>query len=105
MDYITAWAQSLVVAEILKNAVKNAGYDVLAKGNVDSWRAVETKGIQKLKGYDVGGLQGAVTYTPGDNRLTKFNRIYRIVNGKISNPSAWTEASLVKYEDFDWFGK
>jgi len=105
MDYITAWAQSLVVAEILKNAIKNAGYDVLAKGNVDSWRAVETKGIQKLKGYDVGGLQGAVSYTPGDNRLTKFNRIYQIVNGKISNPSAWTEASLVKYEEFDWFGK
>jgi branched-chain amino acid transport system substrate-binding protein len=105
MDYITAWAQSLVIAEILKKAVENAGYDVLAKGNVESWRAVETKGIQKLKGYDVGGLQGAVTYTSGDNRLTKFNRIYRIVKGQISNPSAWIEASLVKYEDFDWFGK
>jgi hypothetical protein len=66
---------------------------------------VETQGIQKLKNYSVGGLQGAVTYTPGDNRLTKFNRIYRIVNGKIAEPSAWIEASLVKYEEFDWFGK
>jgi branched-chain amino acid transport system substrate-binding protein len=105
MDYITAWAQSLIVAEILKNAVKNAGYDVLAQGDVTSWNAVETQGIQKLKNYSVGGLQGAVTYTPGDNRLTKFNRIYRIVNGKIGEPSAWIEASLVKYEEFDWFGK
>ncbi|MBM3119130.1 MAG: amino acid ABC transporter substrate-binding protein [Chloroflexi bacterium] len=105
MDYITAWAQSLIVAKILELAVKNAGYDVLAKGNVESWRAVETQGIQKLKNYDVGGLQGPVSYTAGDNRLTKYNRIYQIVNGKITNPSKWVEASLVKYEEYEWFGK
>jgi branched-chain amino acid transport system substrate-binding protein len=68
MDYITAWAQSLIVAEILKLAVKNAGYDVLAKGDVNAWRAVEKQGIQKLANYSVGGLQGAVSYTSGDNR-------------------------------------
>jgi branched-chain amino acid transport system substrate-binding protein len=105
MDYITAWAQSLIVAEILRLAVKNVGYDVLAKGDVNAWRAIETQGIQKLKDYKVGGLQGPVTYTAGDNRLTKFNRIYRIVNGKITNPSPWTEASLIKYEEYPWFGK
>ena len=33
-------------------AVKNAGYDTLAKGGVESWRAMETQGIQKLKDYD-----------------------------------------------------
>jgi branched-chain amino acid transport system substrate-binding protein len=105
MDYITSWAQSLIVAKILELAVKNAGYDVLAKGNVESWRAVETQGIQKLKNYDVGGLQGPVSYTAGDNRLTKYNRIYQIINGKIANPSRWIEAPLVKYEDYEWFGK
>ncbi|MBM3119951.1 MAG: ABC transporter substrate-binding protein [Chloroflexi bacterium] len=105
MDYITSWAQSLIVAKILELAVKNAGYDVLAKGDVAAWRAVETQGIQKLKGYDVGGLQGPVSYTPGDNRLTKYNRIYRIVDGKIAEPSAWVEAPLIKYEEYDWFGK
>lgn len=105
MDYITSWAQSLIIAEVLKLAVKNAGYDVLAKGNVDSWRIVETQGIQKLKGYDVAGLHGPATYTPGDNRLNKFNRIYQIVNGKIAKPSKWIEAPLIKYEEFDWFGK
>ena len=105
MDYITAWAQSLIVAEILTLAVKNVGYDVLAKGDVNAWRAIETQGIQKLKDYKVGGLQGSVTYTAGDNRLTKFNRIYQIVNGKITNPSPWTEASLIKYEEYPWFGK
>ncbi|MCJ7744174.1 MAG: ABC transporter substrate-binding protein, partial [Dehalococcoidales bacterium] len=55
MDYIASWAQSLIVAEILKLAVKNAGYDVLANGGADAWNAIETQGIQKLKNYDVGG--------------------------------------------------
>lgn len=105
MDYITAWAQSLIVAKILELAVKNAGYDVLAKGDATAWQAVETQGIHKLKNYDVGGLQGPVSYTPGDNRLTKYNRIYQIVDGKIANPSKWIEAGLVEYEKYDWFGK
>jgi branched-chain amino acid transport system substrate-binding protein len=104
-DYITSWAQSLIVGEILKLAVKNAGYEALAKGDASAWQALETQGIQKLKNYDVGGLQGPVSYTPGDNRLGKYNRIYQIVNGKIANPSAWVEAPLVKYEDYPWFGK
>lgn len=104
-DYITSWAQSLIVAKILELAVKNAGYDVLAKGDAASWRAVETQGIQKLKNYDVGGLHGPVSYTPGDNRLDKFNLIYQIVDGKIAKPSPWVEAPVVKYEEYDWFGK
>lgn len=105
MDYITSWAQSLIVAESLRLAVNNAGYDVLAKGDAQSWQAVETQGIQKLKGYDVEGLHGPVTYTPGDNRLNKYNRIYRIVDGKIAEPSDWIEAPLIKYEEYEWFGK
>ncbi|HIE17474.1 MAG TPA: amino acid ABC transporter substrate-binding protein [Dehalococcoidia bacterium] len=105
MDYITARAQSLVVAEILRLAVKNVGHDVLAKGDAQSWQAVEKQGIQKLKGYDVEGLHGPVTYTPGDNRLNKYNRIYRIVAGKIAEPSDWIEAPLIKYEEYEWFGK
>jgi branched-chain amino acid transport system substrate-binding protein len=104
-DYIAAWAQSLIIAEILKNALDNVGYDVLAKGDAAAWEAIEKYGFQKLNGYDVGGLQGAIKYSTGDNRLTKFNRVYQVVNGKISNPSPWVEAPLVKYESFDWFGK
>ena len=105
MDYITAWAQSLIVAEILRLAVSNVGYDVLANGDADAWNAIETQGIQKLENYDVGGLQGTVSYTAGDNRLTTYNRIYQIKNGQITDPSAWTEAPLIKYEDYPWFGK
>jgi branched-chain amino acid transport system substrate-binding protein len=105
MDYITAWAQGLVVAKALELAVNNVGYDTLAKGDAAAWQAVETQGIQKLQNYDVGGLQGIVSYTPGDNRLTKFNRIYRIVGGKIAQPSDWVEAPLIQYEKYDWFGK
>jgi branched-chain amino acid transport system substrate-binding protein len=105
MDYITSWAQSLIVAEILKTAVKNAGYDTLAKGGADAWKAVETQGIQKLKNYDVGGLQGPVSYTPGDNRLSKSVRVFQIKGGNITPVTGWQEAPVVKYEDYSWFGK
>jgi branched-chain amino acid transport system substrate-binding protein len=104
-DYMVAWAQGLIVAKALELAVKNVGYDVLAKGDAVAWQAVETQGIQKLKNYDVGGLQGPISYTSGDNRLTKFNRIYRIVDGKIAQPSVWVAAPLIEYEKYDWFGK
>ena len=106
MDYITSWAQSLIMVEILKTALKNnVSYDVLAKGNVDSWRAIETQGIQKLKNYDVGGLHGPVSYTPGDNRLSKSVRLFQIKKGEITPITGWIDAPLVKYEEFDWFGK
>lgn len=105
MDYITSWAQSLIVAEVLKLAVKNAGYDVLAKGNIESWQALETQGIQKLKNFDVAGLHGPASYTPGDNRLSKSSRVFQIKKGVITPVSDWVEAPTVKYEEFDWFGK
>ncbi|MFH0914320.1 MAG: ABC transporter substrate-binding protein [Chloroflexota bacterium] len=105
MDYITSWAQSLMVAEILKLAVKNAGYDTLAKGGATAWKAVEEQGIKKLKDYDVGGLHGPASYTPGDNRLSKSVRVFQIKGGAIQPVSGWVEAPMVKYEDFDWFGK
>jgi len=105
MDYITSWAQSLVVAEILKKALDNVGYDVLAKGDIESWRAVEKQGIQKLDGYDVGGLHGPVSYTPGDNRLSKSLRIFKVQKGEIVPLTDWIQAPLVKYEEFDWFGQ
>ena len=105
MDYITSWAQSLIVAEILRVALENAGYDVLAQGDVESWRAVETQGIQKLAGYDVEGLESPVGYTPGDNRLGKSLRVFQIQNGAITPITGWIEAPVIKYEEFEWFGK
>ncbi len=105
MDYIISWAQSLIMAEALRLAFENVGYETLAKGDVDAWRAVEKYGIQKLKDFDVGGLHGPVSYTPGDNRLTKYNRIYQIKNGEITPVSGWVEAPFIKYEDYEWFGK
>lgn len=105
MDYITSWAQSLISAEILRLAVKNAGYDTLAKGGAAAWKAIETQGIQKLKNYDVQGLQGPVSYTPGDNRLSKSVRVFQIQGGSIKPITGWLEAPLVKYEEYSWFGK
>ena len=102
-DYMVSWAQGLIVAKALELAVKNVGYDALAKGDAAAWQAVETQGIQKLQNFDVEGLHGPVSYTPGDNRLDKFNRVFQITNGKITQLTDWVEAPLIKYEEFDWF--
>ncbi len=105
LDYLSTWTTTLAVAEILKLAVQNAGYDTLAKGDLKAWQAIEKQGIQKLKDYKVEGLHGPVTYTPGDNRLDKYVKMYQIKGGKIVSISDWIEAPVIKYEDFPWWGK
>jgi len=99
MDYITCWAESLVVAEILRLAIENVGVDNLTP------QAVEEYGFKKLNDFDAGGLHGPVTYSPGDNRLSKSVRVFQVQGGVITPVSDWVEAPLIKYEDFDWFGK
>jgi len=99
MDYITCWAESLIVAEILRLAIENVGVDNLTP------QAVEEYGFKKLNGYDVGGLHGPVSYTPGDNRLSKSVRVFQVQSGELVPLSDWVEAPLIKYEEFDWFGK
>ncbi len=105
-DYITAWSQSLIMAQIIKTALDNgATYDVLAKGGAAAWKAIEQDGIQKLSNYDVGGLEGPVTYAPGDNRLSKSVHVFQVQNGQITTLTGWINAPVVKYEDFSWFGQ
>ena len=99
MDYITCWAEGLIVAEILRLAIENVGVDNLTP------QAVEEYGFKKLNNFDAGGLHGPVTYTPGDNRLSKSVRVFQVQNGEITPVSDWVEAPLIKYEDFDWFGR
>ncbi|MCD6599218.1 MAG: ABC transporter substrate-binding protein [Dehalococcoidia bacterium] len=99
MDYITTWAEGLIVAEILRLSIENVGIDALTP------QAVEEYGFKKLDNFDVGGLHGAVNYNPGDNRLSKSVRVFQIQNGEIMPISGWVEAPLIKYEDFEWFGK
>jgi len=90
---------------LVKLAVQNVGYDKLVKGDLEARRAMETQGIQKLKNFDVGGLHGPVSYTPGDNRLSKAVRVFQVQNGVITPVSDWVEAPMVKYEDYEWFAK
>ena len=97
MDYITSWAEGLIVAEILRLAVENVGIDNLTP------QAVEEYGFKALDGFSAGGLHGPVTYTPGDNRLSKSVRVFQVEDGDIVPISGWIEAPLIKYEDFDWF--
>ena len=105
MDYITSWAQVLIMAEILRLTLESVDYEVLAKGDVEAWRAVEEYGIKKLKNYDVGGLHGPVSYDAGDNRLSKAVRVFQVQSGNIVPVSDWINAPLIKYEEFDWFGQ
>ncbi|OGN88800.1 MAG: hypothetical protein A2Z74_01720 [Chloroflexi bacterium RBG_13_46_9] len=101
MDYLSTWSTCLVIREILTTAVKNVGYDVLSKGGAEAWKAVEEQGIQKVKGYKVEGLQGgSITYTPGDNRLDNYLRMYQITGGKIVPLGDWQAAPLIKYEKY-----
>jgi len=92
MDYITSWAESLIVAEILRLAIENVGVDNLTP------QAVEEYGFKKLDNFDVGGLHGPVSYTTGDNRLSKAVRVFQILDGEIVPITGWVEAPLIPYE-------
>jgi branched-chain amino acid transport system substrate-binding protein len=104
-DYLACWMTMFVMREILVQAVKNAGYETLAKGGTEAWTAVEEQGIQKLKGYTAEGLVGGtIRYIGnGDNRLNNYLRIHQITNAKSVAVTDWQEAPLVRYEDFDWW--
>lgn len=106
-DYISCWATMMVMREILTQAVKNAGYDALKKGDAAAWKAVEEQGIKKLKGYTADGLMGGtVRYVGnGDNRLDNNLRLYKVSSGKATAITNWQEAPLVRYEDLSWWGK
>ncbi len=92
MDYITCWAEGLIVAEILRLAIENVGVDGLTP------QAVEEYGFKKLDNFDVGGLHGPVSYTPGDNRLSKSVRVFEIQDGELVPISGWTEAPPIPYD-------
>jgi len=90
-DYITCWAEGLIVREILRLAIENVGVDNLTP------QAVEEYGFKKLDNFDVGGLHGPVSYTEGDNRVSKLVRVFQIQSGKLVPISDWVEAPLIPY--------
>ncbi len=94
MDYITTWAESLIIAEILRLAVDHEG-----KNHIDELtpQIVEEYGFKKLKNFDVGGLHGPVSYVPGDNRLSKSVRVFQVQDGELVPVTGWVEAPLIPY--------
>ncbi|MBN2240701.1 MAG: ABC transporter substrate-binding protein [Dehalococcoidales bacterium] len=93
MDYITTWAESLIVAEILSNAI-----DYCETNKIQlTPQIVEEHGFKALDGYDVGGLHGPVSYTDGDNRLAKSVRVFQVQGGEIVPVTGWVEAPLIPY--------
>jgi len=94
MDYITTWAEGLIIAEILRLAVEHVGVD-----NIDELtpQIIEEYGFKKLKNFDVGGLHGPVSYVSGDNRLSKSVRVFQVKNGEIAPITGWVEAPLIPY--------
>jgi branched-chain amino acid transport system substrate-binding protein len=93
MDYITAWAEGLIIAEVLRLAIQNAPVGA----NDLTAEYVEQYGFKMFNGFDVGGLHGPVTYTDGDNRLSKSLRVFQVQNGEIQAVSDWTDAPLIDY--------
>ncbi|MCJ7763668.1 MAG: ABC transporter substrate-binding protein [Dehalococcoidales bacterium] len=91
MDYITSWAEALIVVEILRLAIENVGVDNLTP------QAVEEYGFKMLDNFDVGGLHGPVSYTEGDNRLSKSVRVFQITSGEIKPITGWIEAPQIPY--------
>ncbi len=88
------------MAKIVSLAVEAAGFDVLAKGGAEAWQAVEEHGIKALDNYDVEGLQGPVSYTEGDNRLSKSLRYSRCRMAKSKRLPIGLNLLLSKYEKF-----
>lgn len=106
--YMYSWAEALIDAEILRQAVINTDYEVLsmARGDVEAWRATEMNGFRNVKGYDVTGLHGPVDFSnPEDRRGSKSVKVFQVKNGAITAITDWIDAPLIKYEDFEWFGK
>ncbi|MFC1953349.1 ABC transporter substrate-binding protein [Chloroflexota bacterium] len=94
MDYITTWAESLIVGEILRLAIEHVG-----SNNIDELtpQIIEEYGFKKLKDFNVGGLHGPVSYVPGDNRLSKSVRVFQVQNGEIIPVTGWVDAPLIPY--------
>ncbi|MEL7561768.1 ABC transporter substrate-binding protein [Dehalogenimonas sp. 4OHTPN] len=92
MDYITAWAEGLLIAKILETAIQNTpgGAANLTPANVEKY------GFQMLN-YDVEGLHGPVKYTAGDNRLSKGMRVFQVKSGVITAVSNWINAAYIDY--------
>ena len=94
MDYITAWAEGLLIAKILETAIQNTpgGAAALTPANVEKY------GIQKLD-YNVEGLHGPVKYVTGsgDNRLSKGMRVFQVKTGVITAVSDWINAAYIDY--------
>lgn len=106
LDYMVTWAEALIHAEILRQAIKNVPYEVLAKGDAKAWEATEMQGFRNVKGFDVKGLHGTVDFSkPDDRRGAKAVKLYQVKGGKITAISDWVEAPLIKYEELPWFGK
>ncbi len=94
MDYITTWAESLVVAEILRLAIEHVGVDNI--GDLTP-QIVEEYGFKKLKDFSPGGLHGPVSYVEGDNRLSKSVRVFQIQNGELEPITGWIDAPVIPY--------
>ena len=105
LDYMICWAEALIDAEILRQAVERVDYDILAKGDAEAWQAIEEQGFKNVKGYDVEGLHGPVDFSiSDDHRGAKSVKVFQVQSGTITAITDWVEAPLIKYEDFDWFG-
>ena len=92
MDYITTWAEGLLIAKILQTAIDNTpgGATALTAENVEKYGF-------KMLDYNVEGLHGPVKYTAGDNRLSKAMRVFEVQGGVITAITDWINAAYIDY--------
>ena len=63
--YTQGWCQAIIVVEGLKRAGKNLTRSDLVKG------------LESIKGLDMGGLMANATYSPTKHQGTEYCRIYK----------------------------
>jgi len=103
-DFEGCWAEGLIVAEVLRLALENCGYEKLAKGGPEAWECVERCGFRNVKNFSPGGIIGPVDFSDDyDLRGSKSLRIVKVVNGEMRSISDWMETEPIHYEEFEWF--
>jgi branched-chain amino acid transport system substrate-binding protein len=97
-DYVLCWSHALIIAEVLRVALGNVGYDGL------NHQTIETEGFRKVKDFDPEGLMGPVGWTDDyDRRGSKSLRVFQIQGGEFIPVSDWIPTPTTKYEQYDWF--
>lgn len=81
-----------MVAEVIKRAIDNVGYENLDGGSIK-------KALDSIKDFDAHGIGKPITYRPEDHRGSATVRIYEIQGDDVVPVSDWREAPMLMPEE------